>query len=146
MSPFRYAPAFAAALVLSAALAAAAAPSSPDEAAVRALDDAFTRAFPACDVAAYRSILADDFRSILADGRAIGRDEFLRQAAESPGVSDFRTEEVTVRVYGDAAVVTGQVGYRRNGVQVRSRHTDVYVRRDGRWRMVSAQFTRIAAP
>jgi len=52
-----------------------------------------------------------------------------------------------VRLLGDVAIVTGQslaaglVDGR--DVTVRQRYTDIYVRRDGRWRIVASQGTEI---
>lgn len=128
-------------LLLAAAPAAAADPSAE----VRGLDADYVRAYLASDVARFREILAEDFTCVLADGRLLDRDGFLRMAAAPPPVSGFRTDQLALRLYGDTAVATGRATYlRREGGPTQTRYTDVYVRRDGRWRMVSAQFTRLA--
>ena len=58
--------------------------------------------------------------------------------------------DVKVRVYGDAAIVTGrlQAKVKRQGQEVGglSRFTQVFVRQGGKWRCVATQVTRIAAP
>jgi len=58
--------------------------------------------------------------------------------------------DARVRVYGTAAVVTGQTRMQgRFGEQpfgAHSRYTHVYVRGGGGWRLASAQGTPIAAP
>ena len=124
---------------------AASGPADPDEAVLRRLNDDYARAFVRSDTALYGALLADDFRAILADGRPIDRAEFLRQAAQPSGARDFRLGDVSVRVYGDAAVVTSLADYRRgDGSAVRTRYVAVYIRRLGRWRIVSVQFTRAA--
>jgi len=52
-----------------------------------------------------------------------------------------------VRLLGDVAVVTGgslsagRVGDRE--LSITQRYTDVYVRRDGRWRIVASQGTQV---
>ena len=116
-----------------------------DRAAVHRLDSDSLRAFLACDVACYRQILAGDFRCVLADGRLIDKAEFLRQAAQPPAVVGFRREEPEIRLYGDTAVVTGRIAYRRpDGAAAQTRYVDFCVRRDGRWQIVSAQYTRVS--
>jgi ketosteroid isomerase-like protein len=59
----------------------------------------------------------------------------------------YDVDDVQVRLYGDAAVLTGRVttrqlvkGEERTG---RSRFTDVFVRRDGRWQIVAGHSSRI---
>ena len=78
-----------------------------------------------------------------------------RQAKElKDGTMDFVSmdpSEVKVRVYGDAAVVTGryQVVVKVRGQEETSlpaRITETFVKQGGKWRCVSTQVTRIAAP
>jgi ketosteroid isomerase-like protein len=59
----------------------------------------------------------------------------------------YDVDEMNVLLYGDTAVVTGRVttkqnvkGEERTG---RSRFTDVFVRRDGRWQLVAGHSSRI---
>lgn len=69
-----------------------------------------------------------------------GRMKFLRYA----------TSEVRVRVYGDAAVVTGRLERTRtlNGKEVSDdwRFTKTYVRQTGKWRVVSFHASEAAKP
>lgn len=92
---------------LLASATAAHAADTADEAAIRRLNDDYLRSYLQCDVARYRELLADDFRCVLSDGRIIGRDEFLQNAAVPPDVKDFRADEAFVRVIGDTALVNG---------------------------------------
>jgi hypothetical protein len=59
----------------------------------------------------------------------------------------YDVDDVQVRLYGDAAVLTGRVTTRQlvNGEERtgRSRFTDVFVRRDGRWQIVAGHSSRI---
>ena len=61
---------------------------------------------------------------------------------------EIEPAEARVRLYGDAAVVTGRTRMRisvgSDEVEVPSRYTHVYARQGGVWRFVSAQGTRIA--
>jgi ketosteroid isomerase-like protein len=142
----RPAPALLAFLMLAAVPARAAEPASADEPAIRQMNDDYVRAFLACDVAKFRSILADDFIGVLASGLVVGKAEFLAQAAERPDALDLRLHDVVIRVYGDSALVCAAVTYRRaDGSGVRTRYTSVYVRRGGRWAVVLVQWTRVLA-
>jgi uncharacterized protein (TIGR02246 family) len=125
----------------------AAAADSPDEAALRRLNDDYVRAFLSSDVARDRELLADDFYGVLADGRVIGKAAFLQQAATPPPVTDFVVRDVVVRVYGDAAIVNTRASYLRpDGKPAQTRYVHVYIRRDGRWQIASVQITRLALP
>jgi ketosteroid isomerase-like protein len=118
-----------------------------DEAALRRLNDDYARAFVASDASRFRDLLSDDFQAVLADGRRIDRAEFLRQAGRPAGAIDFRVRDVEVRLFGDTALVGALAAYRRaDGAVVRTRYLGVWVRGGARWRIVSIQFTRIAAP
>jgi ketosteroid isomerase-like protein len=135
-----------ASILLLAASVPAAEPAGPDEPAIRQLNDDYVRAFLACDVARFRSILADDFTGVLADGRLIDKAEFLRQAKERPDARELRLHDVVIREYGETALVGAFVTYRRaDGSGVRTRYSCIVVRRDGRWAIVWVQWTRVAA-
>lgn len=127
--------------------AGAADPGAPDEPVLRQMNDDYVRAFLGCDVARFRAILADDFSGVLADGRVIDKAEFLREAAEPPDARDLRLHGVTIRVFGDSAVVAALVTYARgSGTGVRTRYSSIYARRGGLWQIVWVQWTRVAAP
>jgi ketosteroid isomerase-like protein len=118
----------------------------PDEPVIRQLNDDYVRAFLACDVARFRLLLADDFAGVLADGRVIDKAEFLREASEKPDAADLRLHDVTIRSYGDSAMVMAFVTYRRHdGSLVRTRYSTLYARRDGRWSIAWVQWTRVTA-
>jgi ketosteroid isomerase-like protein len=56
----------------------------------------------------------------------------------------FNMDEIVVRSFGNAAVVTGRTLVTTRGVTpqtVRLRFTDVFVRRSGRWLIVASQGT-----
>jgi ketosteroid isomerase-like protein len=118
-----------------------------DEAALRQLNDDYVRAFLACDVGWFRTLLADDFYGVLADGRIIDKAEFLRQAATPPPLKSFRIRDVAVRLFGDAAIVNDLASFRKaDGAAGLTRYVDVYARRNGQWQVVSVQITRVALP
>jgi len=123
-----------------------AAAENADETALRRLNQDHIRAFVTSDVALYRELLADDFRAVLANGQEIDKAEFLRVAAQPAHVADFHLDDIWVRQFGDMALVTARLSYRHeDGSSVRTFYVDAYVRRNGRWRLASAQFTRLGS-
>ena len=103
------------------------------------------------DIAALDKLLAPDLIYTHGDARRIDKAAFI---------SDFKTgafkyvtidpKEITVKVFGDVAVVAGAAGMQivNNGVPatIQIRYTNVHVRRGGAWQMVAWQATRIAQP
>ncbi len=116
-----------------------------DSSALKQLNEAYTKAFLASDVGFFHSLLTDDFVGVLADGRLIDRKEFLSQAALPPPVHAFEVHDPVIHVYGESAVVTAWVTYKRaDETQARTRYIDLYVKVAGHWRMASVQWTRLA--
>jgi ketosteroid isomerase-like protein len=114
-------------------------------AALHELNAHYIRAFVEADVDWYREHLSNDFVCTLADGRRIGKAEFLVRAAEGPGVRNVTYDEIDVRPMGDAALVHGVTHFDRDGTPGSTRYTDVWQVRGGRWLAVAAQLTRVAA-
>jgi ketosteroid isomerase-like protein len=106
----------------------------------------YIRAFVESDVAWYDENLSDDFTCSLADGRRIGKEEFLEQVAAGPGVTDVSYDEIDVRPLGEVALVHGVTHYVRDGARASTRYTDVWRRREGRWLAVAAQLTSATNP
>ena len=119
---------------------------APDEPALRQLNDDYVRAFLACDVGRFRTLIADDFVGILADGRVIDKAEFLREATAKPDAHGLRLHDVLIREFTDTAIVGAYVTYTRgDGKAVRTRYTTLYARRGGTWVVVWVQWTRAPA-
>jgi ketosteroid isomerase-like protein len=114
-----------------------------------AADAAFFAALVAGDGPALRALLTEDFLIVdVLRGGVTGRDDFL--AAQDTGDLVFvsiEPAEVTIRTYGDTAVVVGRTAMRGRlqGAEftAASRYTHVY-RNDGAWRLASAQGTPIS--
>lgn len=101
------------------------------------------------DIPALRDILADDLTYTHSSGQLETKEQLLESIASGSFqyLAILPEGSFRVRMYGDAAVVTGQGTFRvRAGGEERSlklRFTDVYVSRDGRWQMVAWQSTRL---
>jgi ketosteroid isomerase-like protein len=114
-----------------------------DEQTLARLNQEYVNAFMTADVDWYREHLADEFVVIESDGSLLNKEQFLRNTVQGPDVAEYKLHEVDIRIYGNAALVraTG-VWTREDGKMGMSRYTDVYVRKHGGWKTVSAQITR----
>jgi ketosteroid isomerase-like protein len=63
-------------------------------------------------------------------------------------VDSIEVDQISVRAYGDAAVVTGRTKVITGGAdpgQIMLRFTDVFIRRAGQWRVVASHATRLGS-
>ncbi len=95
------------------------------------------------DTAVLRRILAPDFVHIVPGGETLTRAEHLAWVAAHPHVPSVRRRFVRlgVRLYGTTAIANGIVeADSSTGKELsRTAFTDVFVKRNGRWRAVNAQ-------
>jgi len=119
---------------------------SPHSAAkLMRLNAEYVDAFLRSDIDWYERHLADDFRCILASGRIIDRAAFLIDAAQPVTMASFEVEDVDVQFNDDTAIVQARtIHERQDGARGQSRYTDIWIGRDGRWQVLSAQITAIA--
>lgn len=114
------------------------------------VEQARVRALLAADVAALEALLGDDLLYVHAGGWAQTRKEFLESIRKGELKYDsMQHHDVRVRVYGDAAVLTGRsaVGVRsaRRQMQLLEMEilfTAVYAKSGGHWQLVVWQSTR----
>jgi ketosteroid isomerase-like protein len=138
-------------LLLVAGLAAAQQRNLNDEGGrVMALENAWNHALEAKDTKALHMLLANTFVSVDIDGSISSRSEFLA-SIKSPDYqpSQAVTEQSTVQVYGDAAVVVGV--FRIKGMEKgkpyvrRERFVDTWIKFHGTWQCVATTSTLITA-
>ncbi len=110
----------------------------------RASADAITKG----DAAALDRLFADDLIVTAGNGGIRNKAEEIKDAAGSPDpdfvwVNPFTTEDVRVKIYKDAAVVTGLAkwGFKYKGKQSNQerRYTHLYVKQSGQWRIAAQQ-------
>ena len=113
------------------------------------LENEFARAVARNDADALAGILADDWIIVDPDGSMIDKARFL--GVIKSGVLSHESMESTdlrVRLYGNAAVVTGLTTTRGKfmGQDFTSceRATDIFVKQTDRWQCVFTQLTRFA--
>jgi ketosteroid isomerase-like protein len=116
---------------------------------VRALENAFDEAVARRDVSALDKMTSDDFTLISLNGDLHVKAEVLEYFATHASDSEYiKTDSLIIRVYGDAAVVTGRTiqTVQENGKDQNYayRFTRVYVRQKERWLLVASQPTRFA--
>ena len=95
------------------------------------------------DVAAFSRCIADEWVLTTSDGSLVTKS--IAQADLKEGalrIESFRLDDVSVHVYGDAAVVSGLITekskLRDKDTSGKRRFTDVFVKRDGRWPAVAS--------
>ena len=103
------------------------------------------------DVAFLDHTLADDFIGIGPRGFMLTKDEWLaRHKSGDLRYESFGLDEVRIRVYGDAAVLTGRekvkLKYRGEDQQAELRTTEVFVKQAGQWQLAGLQLSPIAPP
>ena len=103
------------------------------------------------DTTFLESTLADDFIGIGPLGFMLTRQEWLaRHQSGDLKYESFSLDEVKVRMYNDAAILTGRqvqnAAYRGNSIQGQFRTTLVFVQQQGQWRLASLQLSTIGQP
>jgi hypothetical protein len=73
------------------------------------LNEDYIRAFAESDTVWYGEYLSDEFVCTLADGRRIGKTEFLEARAKRLALTDVTCDEIDVRSLGELALVQGVI-------------------------------------
>jgi ketosteroid isomerase-like protein len=117
---------------------------------ILALEKAWNHALEAKDSKALDMLLATTLVSVDIDGSVASKSEFLA-SIKAPDYKPAQvvTEQTSVQVYGNAAVVTGTFRVRgtENGKPYvrRERFTDTWIRINEVWQCVASQTTLIPA-
>jgi ketosteroid isomerase-like protein len=101
------------------------------------------------DTAFLEHALADDFIAIGPRGFTLTKDQWLaRHESRALRYESFRLDDARVRVYGDAAVVTGRETvkgkYEDHDLQDQFRTTLVFVKQQERWLLAGLHLSPIA--
>lgn len=121
--------------------------SAPETDRIRAIERLRLRALVAADTAVADALHADDFQLINPVGETLTKAQYLGGIAS--GELDYllwEPEEITVRFYGQAAVLRyrSMLEIVADGLRNPPRphwHTDVYEKREGQWQVVWSQAT-----
>jgi hypothetical protein len=119
---------------------------SGEEGRLLALESAWNHAEVSKDAAALNQLLGDSFSYVDYDGTLMNKKEFLDSTLHnSVEQEQINNDGMAVRVYGNAAVVTGV--YRDKGIDKgkafsrRGRFTDTWIYQNGAWQCVASQST-----
>lgn len=114
-----------------------------DVEALEELNLNFIRSVQASDAGWFERHLDADFVNTNADGSLSERAAFISFIARPCAVRELRCEDVCIQMHGDSAVIHARTAYVKPDEQPGAgRYIDVWMRRDGRWRCVSAHVTR----
>ena len=135
-------------LVSAATQAAVPAARQGDAEALMTIERTWANAVMTHDVSPLEVFLAEDFQATSETGEVRDRTATIARVRSSPAVfTSGGLEDMRVRLYVDAAVVTGRfVAEGRSGGEtftVRLRWTDTFIRRGGQWLCVASQSTTI---
>jgi ketosteroid isomerase-like protein len=115
-----------------------------DEDVIRELNAGYVRAFLKSDADWYDRHLTPDFMCILTSGAVVDRATFVENARKPHTVVSYDLSEVKVRQHGDVALVSALGSRKRkDGTTGKTRYVDVWVRKNGQWKAISAQLTLI---
>jgi ketosteroid isomerase-like protein len=112
--------------------------------------DRWDKAIVRKDRAAIEANMADDFRQIDRAGNVETKASFV-DALVSPDlqIDPYTVEDFEVRLYGDVALLSGRTRmkgwYQGKAFESHYRYIDIYVRRNGEWKIVSVQISPIPA-
>jgi ketosteroid isomerase-like protein len=103
------------------------------------------------DTAFLEDRLSDDFIGIGPLGFMLTKQEWIaRHQSGDLKYQSFSLVEVKVRVYSDAAILTGrevqEAAYRGNLIPGQFRITLVFIQQQGQWRLASLQLSAIGQP
>ena len=113
------------------------------------LDHALIDALFKKDRATFEPLLADDYVYIHSNGTVANREEEIGQTmASDVKWTASKLSNLKIRVYGDAAIVTGTLthtGSAKGYVGGARLVTHLWVKRNGRWQTVGGQSTIVPA-
>jgi ketosteroid isomerase-like protein len=111
---------------------------------IRGIEQQIAKAWVDGDRSTIDAILAPEWSVTDASGRFLTKAQVLHEAFASTErrIDSMAIDDVRVRLFGDAAVATGRTratgSYRGTSSSVVLRFTDMFVRHDGRWRVVAS--------
>jgi ketosteroid isomerase-like protein len=112
------------------------------------IEKGWSEAYVKKDIAFLDQTLADDYMETNEEGYITTKAEGLENLKSGAFVAISSVQEnVKVRVYGDAAVVTGRstlkAQYKGKDASGQFQWTDTFIKRDGRWQCVAEHYSKI---
>jgi ketosteroid isomerase-like protein len=127
-----------------------AAGTAADVATLTRLSDEWDRAIVRKDEPAIAGNMAEDFRMIDRHGTVEAKPAFVAGIMDPKLTIDpYTVEEFDVRLLGDTALLSGRTHmtgkYDGEAFESNYRYIDIYVRRNGTWKIVSVQITGLTS-
>lgn len=120
---------------------------SADDEELMRLEQAYNDAQVKQDRATLEQLWADDYMYTHSNGAVMTKAQDIDDTMSGEMAwRAARLDDMKVRRYGDVAVVTGRLVMEGRSVQYASgprRFTDIFVRRNGEWRLVGGQTTMV---
>jgi len=113
------------------------------------LEDEWTNAMLKRDWSVLERILTDDFTDVTFEGSVLTKAQDIADLKSGAlTLTSLVADEMKVRVYGDAAVVTGRNTlkgkYQGMDINGQIRWTDTWVKHGGRWQCVATHGSKVA--
>ncbi|HLO95891.1 MAG TPA: nuclear transport factor 2 family protein, partial [Burkholderiaceae bacterium] len=92
--------------------------------------------------------MAPDFRQIDGEGQVEDRASFLEGLMDPKlQIDPYAVEDFDIRLYGDVALLSGRTRmtgrYDGRPFKTHYRYIDIYVKRQGEWKIVSVQISKL---
>ena len=92
--------------------------------------------------------MAEDFRQIDGQGNVEDRASFLEGLLDPKlQIDPYKVEDIDIRLYGDVALLSGRTRmtgrYDGKPFKTHYRYIDIYVKRQGTWKIVSVQISKL---
>jgi ketosteroid isomerase-like protein len=117
-----------------------------DAAKVRALEVKLMESYKQRQIELFASMLDDDFVITIEDGSTYGKTGYVSFTAKpSVQIEVAEMSDLKVRMHGNTAVLTG--AYHERGqnkgdaYDYRDRFTDVWMKSDGKWRLIASHYS-----
>lgn len=99
------------------------------------------------DIDNYSSYLADDYIRISANGSKAGKEEVLASLRKAKGQGKMFPYDLQVRIYGNTAILNAKLDLETRTGDTESKRssiiTKVFIKRNGKWFMVSLHGTAL---
>jgi ketosteroid isomerase-like protein len=119
---------------------------SPDEGKIITLEKKWAETYKERDVGILSSLLAEDFIITVENRSTFGKEGYITHSADpSVRVDVAELSGLKVRMHANVAVVTG--AYHEKGdskgkhYEYRDRLTDVWMKMDGKWRVIASHYS-----
>lgn len=119
---------------------------SDAEQKLKRLEDEWLNSYLRGDKQTFDRIVADDFTRTDESGKFATKAEerTLIQAPPASVNASLTNQDMQVRVYRNAAIVTGRIVSKvQGGLNFQSRFTDTFIKREGRWQVVARHYSRV---